>query len=93
MVRRITDPYIRHVSTPDDYFSLAAVQVYFIMGVGCLYFYDTPWRFAYFLTTAVFLVYVPFSKISHYLYWFFGRTLVGIRYGRRGVIPRSEASS
>jgi len=39
--------------------------------------------------TAVFLFYVPFSKISHYVYWFFARVLMGVRYGRRGVMPRT----
>jgi hypothetical protein len=51
---------------------------------------DKPdWRFAYFVVTAAFLLYVPFSKISHYVYWFFSRVLMGIRYGRRGVIPKA----
>jgi hypothetical protein len=35
------------------------------------------------------LFYVPFSKISHYVYWFFARVLMGVRYGRRGVAPRT----
>ena len=90
--RRFTDPHIRHVSTPDDFFSLFAVQVYFITAAGCLYFFTDMWRFVYFLITALFLIYVPFSKISHYLYWFFARTIIGIRYGRRGVIPNRGVS-
>jgi len=90
--RRFTNPHLRFISTPDDYFSLAAVQVYFIVAAGCLITYTPDWRFVYFLITALFLIYVPFSKISHYLYWFFARTIIGIRYGRRGVIPRKEAS-
>lgn len=85
--RRMFNPYLRHVSTPDDYFSLAAVQIFFVVAAGCLVFNTAPWRFVYFLVTALFLVYVPFSKISHYLYWFFARTFLGIRYGRRGVLP------
>ena len=91
--RRFSDPHLRHISTPDDYFSLFAVQVYFIVAAGCLVYYTDTWRFVYFLITALFLIYVPFSKISHYLYWFFARTFLGIRYGRRGVIPRREVSA
>jgi hypothetical protein len=37
--------------------------------------------------TAVFLVYVPFSKISHYIYYPFTRTYMGRHFGRRGVFP------
>jgi len=88
LVRRVVNPYLRWVSTPDDYFSLAAIQVFFVSAAACLVFYTDILRFAYFLITALFLIYVPFSKISHYLYWFFARTFLGLRYGRRGVIPR-----
>lgn len=90
--RRLTNIYLRHVSTPDDYFSLAAVQIFFIAAGGCLIFYTPNWRFIYFLITAIFLIYVPFSKISHYLYWFFARTFIGLRYGRRGIIPQKRVS-
>jgi len=86
--RRFVDPTLRVVSTPDDYFSLAAVEVFFFLMVMTLVVRTDGWRLAYFLVTAAFLFYVPFSKISHYLYWFFARVLMGVRYGRRGVMPR-----
>ena len=41
----------------------------------------------YFLLTAFFLVYVPFSKISHYLYYPFTRYYLGRSLGHRGVYP------
>jgi hypothetical protein len=41
----------------------------------------------YFLLTAFFLMYVPFSKVSHYLYYPFTRTYLGRHFGRRGVFP------
>jgi nitrate reductase gamma subunit len=93
LARRILNTNLRRISVPDDYFSLAAVQIYFIAASGCLIYYTPDWRFVYFLITAAFLIYVPFSKISHYLYWFFARTILGIRFGRRGVIPRKEVST
>ena len=42
---------------------------------------------AYFFLTAFFLVYVPFSKISHYLYYPFARWYLGRTLGHRGVMP------
>ena len=86
--RRFTDPSLRVISTPDDYFSLFAVEVFFFLTVMTLVTNTPGWRLAYFLVTAAFLFYVPFSKISHYVYWFFARVLMGVRYGRRGVLPR-----
>jgi nitrate reductase gamma subunit len=87
--RRFADPTLRIVSTPDDYFSLAAVEVFFFLTFMTLIVGTDGWRLAYFLVTAAFLFYVPFSKISHYVYWFFARVLMGVRYGRRGVMPRT----
>jgi hypothetical protein len=37
--------------------------------------------------TAFFLIYVPFSKISHYLYYPFTRYYLGKSLGYRGVFP------
>jgi len=88
IVRRLSRPELRVISTPDDYFSLISLQLFFFSGVMVL-LYNTPfWRMTYFLVTAAFLFYVPFSKISHYIYYFFAHALTGSRYGWRGVTPR-----
>jgi hypothetical protein len=41
----------------------------------------------FFVLTAFFLIYVPFSKISHYLYYPFTRYYFGKSMGYRGVYP------
>ena len=88
LVRRIASPEYRIISTPDDYFSLASLQLFFGSAIMALLL-DTPfWRLTYFLITAGFLFYVPFSKISHYIYFFFSHFLTGRRYGWRGVLPQ-----
>jgi nitrate reductase gamma subunit len=86
--RRVSDRYMRAISTPDDYFSLSLLAVWFFLA----FFSARPeageavllW---YFLLTAFFLVYVPFSKISHYLYYPFTRYYLGRTMGHRGVFP------
>ncbi len=93
LIRRISRPELRLVSTPDDYFSLVSLEFFFFSAVMALLL-DTPeWRMAYFLITAAFLFYVPFSKISHYVYFFFSHALTGTRYGRRGVLPPARRVS
>jgi len=90
MVRRISDPYIRAISSPDDHFSLILLTVWFAFA-----FMAAPNSIAsgegilltYFFLTAFFLMYVPFSKISHYLYYPFTRTYLGRHFGRRGTYP------
>ena len=91
--RRVTSPDLRLVSTPDDYFSLAGVEVFFLFTVMALVTGLPGWMKAYFIATAAFLFYVPFSKISHYVQWFFARAFFGLRFGRRGIITPGRAKS
>ena len=83
--RRILRPELRIVSTPDDYFALVSLQLFFFFAIMALLVGTPSWQLAYFLVTALFLFYVPFSKISHYIYFFFSHYLTGRRYGWRGV--------
>jgi len=89
-IRRIVSPYMRAISTPDDYFAVALLTVWFAFA-----FMAAPnnradtefWLLGYFLLTAFFLVYVPFSKISHYIFYPFTRWYLGKTLGHRGVYP------
>jgi nitrate reductase gamma subunit len=95
MVRRVSDPYMRAISSPDDYFSLVLLTVWFFFA-----FLAVPnstangeWHLlTYFILTAFFLIYVPFSKISHYLYYPFTRYYLGKTMGYRGVYPLQRGS-
>ncbi|MFB3853145.1 MAG: hypothetical protein ACE148_04895 [Vicinamibacterales bacterium] len=90
LARRMTDPVIRAISTPDDYFSVALLSVWLAFGVAAAPNSTAggEWPLvAYFLLTAFFLLYVPFSKISHYLYYPFTRYWLGRTLGYRGVLP------
>ncbi|MCP4571225.1 MAG: respiratory nitrate reductase subunit gamma [bacterium] len=90
MWRRAGNKHMRAISTPDDYFSLLLLTVWFGFA-----FFAVPnstamgeWHLlTYFLLTAFFLIYVPFSKISHYLYYPFTRYYLGKTMGHRGVFP------
>ena len=92
MVRRVADPYMRAISSPDDYFSLVLLTVWFLFAVLAAP-NDTQstagqwYLLTFFVLTAFFLIYVPFSKISHYLYYPFTRYYFGKSMGYRGVYP------
>ena len=81
---------MRAISSPDDHFSLWLLTVWFFFA-----FLAAPnstangeWHLImFFLLTAFFLIYVPFSKISHYLYYPFTRFWFGKSMGYRGVYP------
>lgn len=90
MIRRMGNKHMRAISSPDDYFSLILLTVWFLFA-----FFAVPNNhetganilLVYFWMTAFFLMYVPFSKISHYLYYPFTRYYLGKTFGHRGTYP------
>lgn len=92
LLKRCIRPELRLISSPDDYFSLVLLNLYFVTA-----FFATPNQnrsalLAFFGLTAFFLVYVPFSKISHYLYYPFQKYYLGKHFGHRGVYPKQPGS-
>jgi nitrate reductase gamma subunit len=96
IVHRFANKHMRAISSPDDYFSLVLLTIFFAFA-----FLAAPndiskgetIMVAYFWITAFFLVYVPFSKISHYLYYPFTRYYLGKSLGRRGVFPLTRSTN
>ena len=94
-IRRVSDPYMRAISSPDDFFSLILLTVWFFFGVLAApnNLAHGEWHLiTFFLLTAFFLIYVPFSKISHYLYYPFTRYYFGKTMAYRGVYPIKRQS-
>jgi len=90
IIRRISGKVLRAISTPDDYFSLLLITVWFLFAALATPNNTANGEFillAYFYLTAFFLIYVPFSKISHYLYYPFTRFYFGRTMGHRGGYP------
>jgi hypothetical protein len=54
---------------------------------GVSAFAGDGYQIAYLYLTSFFLLYVPFSKISHYLYYPFTRWWIGRALGHRGSFP------
>jgi cell shape-determining protein MreD len=94
ILRRTLRPLMRLISTPDDYFSLVMLTIWFGLGACTQAYLMGVWGMtnetllvAYLYLTSFFLLYVPFSKISHYLYYPFTRTYIGRALGHRGSYP------
>ncbi len=90
LIRRISNKHMRAISSPDDYFSLALLCVWmafsFLAAPNTRAVSEAP-VLGYFFLTAFFLIYVPFSKISHYIYYPFARYYLGKTLGHRGAYP------
>ncbi len=96
LIRRIFNPTIRIISTPDDYFSVTLMTLWFAIGAYAMpneYMVHEWPLIIFFGLTTVFLVYVPFSKISHYLYYPFIRYYLGKTMGHRSVFPRKKGQT
>jgi hypothetical protein len=90
LIRRMTNQYVKAISTPDDYFAVALLTVWFAFAFKAVdnnYQQTEFWLLGFFLLTAFFLFYVPFSKISHYIFYPFTRWYLGRTMGHRGVYP------
>lgn len=92
VIRRIKSPVLRLVSSPDDYFAMSTLTVWFALGVFAVSYIlgwveNVNWMVAFYFVTSFFLFYVPFSKISHYLYYPFTRYYIGKTLGHRGSMP------
>jgi nitrate reductase gamma subunit len=78
---------MRLITSPDDVFSLVLLAAWLVAGILAAPQRSEPALIAFFGLTAFFLVYVPFSKISHYVYWPFIRYYIGRHLGHRGAYP------
>jgi nitrate reductase gamma subunit len=88
--RRLINPAMRAISTPDDYFCLILLTLWMVSGVVNAPQTSEFWLMAYFTLATFFLFYVPFSKISHYVCWPFMRYYMGKHFGHRGVYPKKR---
>ena len=81
---RLSDPTMRLLSTPDDYFSLALVTLFLASGAASaarIEFLPAFWAIS-----GTTMAYTPFGKMKHFLYFFYERVFIGLFFGRRGVL-------
>ena len=95
LIRRIGNPQMRLISSVDDYFSLVLLIFYFASAFFAIpnTYRSSEWPLIlFFVLTTLFLLYVPFSKICHYLYYPFTRFFLGRTMGHRGVLAKKKKS-
>ena len=79
---------MRVISSPDDYFCLALLTLWMASGVMAVAQKNEVGLLVFYVLATFFLIYVPFSKISHYIYWPFIRYYMGKHFGHRAVYPK-----
>ena len=84
-VRRFVDPVVRLISRPDDH--IAAGLTFFVMLTGCMALGEqsVTLRAIHLGFVEAWLIYFPFSSLTHTVTWPLSRGFTGALAGRRGT--------
>jgi hypothetical protein len=82
---RVIDKNLRALNRPDDFVSLVLVTLMMLSAFG--FILDIIGREVFWGVVSAMLLYLPWSKIPHVVYFFFAKNLYTIYYERRGVMP------
>jgi nitrate reductase gamma subunit len=88
LVNRIVHPVMRLISGPAEYFAWLLVFVPMVTGYMMthhLWFQYEVLFSLHMLAVDVLLIWIPLSRISHFMFYFFARTIHGQEFGKRGV--------
>ena len=90
-LRRIISADIRLISTVSDYLLLIVTALPFMTGyftthgtLDSIGFLGDNMLLIHMLSAELMLILIPFTKLSHYVLFFFSRGATGIEFGRRG---------
>jgi nitrate reductase gamma subunit len=85
---RLIDPNLKALSTPDDYFAVLVVSVF--LATACLGLSFLATLPIFYIISAFMLIYAPFSKIRHCIYFAYSRLFFGKFTGTRGILPHQQ---
>ncbi len=85
LVRRMILPHVRIVTTAGDYLLLTVTLAPFVTGYLAYhqYFDYQTVLILHMIFGELLLVIIPFTKLSHFLIFFFSRAVTGMEFGRR----------
>jgi nitrate reductase gamma subunit len=83
LFRRILSQEIRYISTPRDYLLLLAVAMPFLTGFPAYYqwYGYTVWVMLHVCSGVVLMMIIPFSRLSHMMFFWFTRAYTGSEFG------------
>ena len=91
LLRRIFSADIRLLSTFSDYFILVVTALPFMTGfflahgpLDSIGFLGDNMDVIHMLSGELMLILIPFTKLSHFILFFFSRASTGVEFGRRG---------
>jgi hypothetical protein len=88
---RLTDRNLRALSTLDDHISVSLVTLFLIAALS--FSLNVASQTVFYGVASVLCLYAPWSKMRHFVYFFFSRMTFGTFAGHRGILPRSKTNS
>lgn len=90
IINRFSHPVLKRLSGPAEFMNWLVVFLPMLTG----YMMTHHMFFAYevlfslhMLAIDVLLIWLPLSRISHFVFYFFSRTIHGVEWGKRGAMP------
>jgi hypothetical protein len=88
LIARLVESNLKSLSTVDDYVSVLLVSLF--LASASLWLLYSPGLPIFYLTSAAMLVYAPFSKIRHCIYFVYSRLFYGKMIGSRAILPHNQ---
>lgn len=89
-INRLVHPVLKLISGPAEWFNLLFVFLPMITGyilTHHLFFrYETSFGI-HMLAVDILLIWIPLSRISHFMFYFFSKAIHGAQFGKRAVAP------
>lgn len=86
--KRLVSPSLAPISCPDDFASNLMVDGFLVLALAATWQAAVP---SFLIWGVVLLLYIPFGKIRHCVFFFYTHILFGRFFGRRGVLPGGNA--
>jgi len=89
-INRLVNPVLKLISGPAEYFNLLFVFLPFVTGYMMTHHLWFPYEELFSLhmiTVNVLLIWIPLSRISHFMFYFFAKAIHGADFGKRAVEP------
>ncbi len=88
LINRMVNPVLRLLSGPAEYFAWLLVFLPMVTGYMLTHHLWFPYDELFslhMLSVDVLLIWIPLSRISHFMFYFFSRAVHGVEFGKRGV--------
>jgi hypothetical protein len=90
LVARLVDPVLKLITGTADWLNWTVVFLPMLTGYVATHHLFSPYEMLlslHVISVELLMIWIPFSSISHFIFYFFSRTIHGAQFGKRAVNP------